>query len=152
MRWVIYRVYLNKIESVTLRKCSHDHGLNNEAYLSAITVTKHFVRVLPTRWRQESTGIDMEENYASVTYVKDAAYCYRCNVVRLSLCLSVGYDRACTVPAKRLNRSKCCLWVWTQVNPTNHVLDEGRTWKKALWGRTSAWPDLPAVDIVNLIH
>ena len=26
-----------------------------------------FIRVLPTRWRQKSTGIDMEQNYVSVT-------------------------------------------------------------------------------------
>ena len=29
----------NKIESVSLRKCPHDHWLTNKAYLSAITVT-----------------------------------------------------------------------------------------------------------------
>jgi len=28
---------------------------------------KTFIRVLPTRWRQKSTGIDMEQNYATVT-------------------------------------------------------------------------------------
>ena len=31
--------YSNKIESVSLRKCPHDHRLVNEAYLSAITAT-----------------------------------------------------------------------------------------------------------------
>jgi len=34
----IYRV-IQKIESVRLRKCPHDHLLANKAYLSAITVT-----------------------------------------------------------------------------------------------------------------
>jgi len=29
----------NKIESVSLRKCPHDHRITNNAYLSAITVT-----------------------------------------------------------------------------------------------------------------
>jgi len=28
---------------------------------------KHFSEFLPTRWRQKSTGIDMEQNYATVT-------------------------------------------------------------------------------------
>ena len=31
--------YTNKTESVSLRKCPYDHWVNNEAYLSAITVT-----------------------------------------------------------------------------------------------------------------
>jgi len=31
--------YSNKIELVSLRKCPCDHGLANEAYLSAITAT-----------------------------------------------------------------------------------------------------------------
>ena len=28
---------------------------------------KHFSEFLPTRWRQKSTGIDMEQNYVTVT-------------------------------------------------------------------------------------
>ena len=28
---------------------------------------KHFSEFLPTRWRQKSTAIDMEQNYATVT-------------------------------------------------------------------------------------
>jgi len=28
---------------------------------------KHFSELLPTRWRQKSTGIDMEQNYVTVT-------------------------------------------------------------------------------------
>jgi len=31
--------YSNKIESVSLRKCPHDHLLTNKVHLSAITVT-----------------------------------------------------------------------------------------------------------------
>ena len=38
--------YTDKIESVSLRKCPHDHRLTNKAYLSAITVTS----VSPTSW------------------------------------------------------------------------------------------------------
>ena len=40
----------------------YDHRLTNNAYLSAITatVTNISQRVLPTRWRQKSIGIDME--------------------------------------------------------------------------------------------
>ena len=43
------------------------HWLTNKAYLSGITVTKHFWEFLPTRWRQKSTGIDTEQNYATAT-------------------------------------------------------------------------------------
>jgi len=54
--------YSNKIESFGLRKCPYDLRLTNKAYLNAITVTNisTFLRVLPTRWQQKSTGIDME--------------------------------------------------------------------------------------------
>jgi len=58
--------YSNKIELVSLRKCPYDHWLTNEAYLSAITVTNIY-QSLPTRWRQKSTGIDMEQNDVTVT-------------------------------------------------------------------------------------
>ena len=30
---------------------------------------KHFPEFLPTRWQQKSTGIDMEQNYVTVTRV-----------------------------------------------------------------------------------
>jgi len=30
---------------------------------------KHFHELVPTRWRQKSTGTDMEQNYATVTMV-----------------------------------------------------------------------------------
>jgi len=32
---------------------------------------KHFSEFLPTRWRQKSTGIDMEQNYVTVTLYSD---------------------------------------------------------------------------------
>jgi len=32
---------------------------------------KHFSEFLPTRWRQKSTGIDMEQNYVTVTLCID---------------------------------------------------------------------------------
>jgi len=38
--------------------------------LSAIT-DKHFSEFLPTRWRQKLTGIDMEQNYVTVTLCID---------------------------------------------------------------------------------
>jgi len=53
--------YSNKVESLSFRKCPYDRWLTNKAYLSDIAVTKiNFVRILPTRWRQKSTGVDME--------------------------------------------------------------------------------------------
>jgi len=36
---------------------------------------KHFSQFLPTRWRQKSTGIDMEQNYATVTPCIQLAQC-----------------------------------------------------------------------------
>jgi len=36
---------------------------NKKEYISAITVSN----ILPTRWRQKSTGIDVEQNYVIVT-------------------------------------------------------------------------------------
>jgi len=39
MRCVKYRVYSNKIESFSIRKCSCDHWLTNKTYLSAIAMT-----------------------------------------------------------------------------------------------------------------
>jgi len=34
---------------------------------------KHFSEFLPTRWLQKSTGIDMEQNYVTVTVYHSAA-------------------------------------------------------------------------------
>jgi len=33
----------------------------------ALSQRQTFITVLPTRWRQKSTSIDMEQNYATVT-------------------------------------------------------------------------------------
>ena len=89
--------YSNKIESLSLIKRPYDHWHTNKACLSAITdififgcqrawellkpryinlhITLHyitsqwqtFLRVLPARWRQKSTGIDVKQNYVTVT-------------------------------------------------------------------------------------
>jgi len=40
----------------------------NLAYLGDITAT-NIIRVLPTRWRHEPAGIDIGQNYVTVTYV-----------------------------------------------------------------------------------
>jgi len=34
---------------------------------------EHFSRFLPTRWRRKSTGIDMQQNYVTVTLCDSAA-------------------------------------------------------------------------------
>jgi len=75
--------YSNKIESVSLRKCPHDHRLNkfntNKAYLSTITVTnisRHFTHQMAAK----SSGIDMKRllrhcrpmYYRHETYDRDA--------------------------------------------------------------------------------
>ena len=46
-------------QSVGLYRCCHSD--------------KHFSRFLPTRWRRKSTGIDMEQNYVTVTLCDSAA-------------------------------------------------------------------------------
>jgi len=35
--------------------------------ITAISQQQRFLSVLPTRWRQKSAGIDMEQNYVTVT-------------------------------------------------------------------------------------
>ena len=57
--------YSNTIESVTLRKCPYDHWLQTKRF-KRYHNDKHFPEFLPTRWRQKSTGIDMEQNYVTV--------------------------------------------------------------------------------------
>ena len=42
------------------------------AHLSAITVANISQEFLLTRWRQKSTGIDMEQNYVTVTLCIEA--------------------------------------------------------------------------------
>jgi len=55
----IYRV-IQKIKSVSLR--NYQQSVFKRYYSD-----KHFSELLPTRWRQKSTGIDMEQNYVTVT-------------------------------------------------------------------------------------
>jgi len=59
--------YSNKIESVSLRKCQHDHCLTNKAYLSAVTVTNIYESFFTYKMAAKSTGIDVEQNYVNVT-------------------------------------------------------------------------------------
>jgi len=41
--------------------------LPTKRILCVIIVTQTLLRVLPTRWRQKSTGINMEQTYVTVT-------------------------------------------------------------------------------------
>ena len=59
--------YSNKVESDSLTTCSYDYRLTSKAYLNGVTLTNISTGFLPTRWRQKSTGIDMEQNYVTVT-------------------------------------------------------------------------------------
>jgi len=63
----IYRVIQIKLIQFVSRKCPYDDRPTNEASLRAISQWQTFLRVLPTRWRQKSTGIDVEQNYVTVT-------------------------------------------------------------------------------------
>ena len=68
--------YSNETESVSLRKCPYYHRLTDKAYfLKHCHGDKQFSEFLPTRWRQKSTGIDLEQNYVTVT-----------------LCISIQFD------------------------------------------------------------
>jgi len=60
--------YSNKIESVGLRKCPRDRWLNyQQSVFKRCHSDKYFSEFLPIRRRQRSTGIDMEQNYVTVT-------------------------------------------------------------------------------------
>ena len=65
----IYRVIqiqLNRLVSENVHTITDLSAKRFKRYHS----DKHFPEFLPTRWRQKSTGIDMEQNYVTViTYV-----------------------------------------------------------------------------------
>ena len=57
--------YSNKIDSVSLRKVwslSYQQSVFKRCHSD-----KHFSEFLPARWRQKSTGIDVERKYATVS-------------------------------------------------------------------------------------
>jgi len=62
--------YLNTVGTVSLRNCPCDHSVTNKAYFKRYHSDKHFSE-LPTRWRQQSAGIDMEQNYVALTLCID---------------------------------------------------------------------------------
>ena len=66
--------YSNKIESVGLRNVRMVINLLTGAYLGGITVT-NISQVLPTRWRQQPAGIDVERNYVIVTLCIQVKLC-----------------------------------------------------------------------------
>jgi len=65
--------YSNKIESVCFKKMSISSLTCKQSAFKRYHSDKHFSEFLPTRWRQKSTGIDMEQNYVTVTLC--IAYC-----------------------------------------------------------------------------
>ena len=50
----------------------------------------HFSQFLPTRWRQKSTGIDMEQNYVTVTLCiyeyEQTSFKLKLNIHTLNMC------------------------------------------------------------------
>ena len=58
--------YSNEIESATLKYVHMITGLPTKR-ISALSQWQTFLRVSPTRWRQKSAGIDMEQNYVTAT-------------------------------------------------------------------------------------
>ena len=63
----IYRVIQVRNESDSLRKCPWGPLTYQQSVFKRYHSDKHFLEFLPTRWRQKSTGIDMEQNYVTVT-------------------------------------------------------------------------------------
>ena len=59
----VTQIKLNQFTKMYIISLTCKHG----SHLSAITVANISQEFLPTRWRQKSTGIDMEQNYVTVT-------------------------------------------------------------------------------------
>jgi len=58
----VIRIKLNQFERVSIWSVTYQQSVFKR-YLS----NEHLSEFLPTRWPQKSTGIDMEQNYATVT-------------------------------------------------------------------------------------
>jgi len=61
----IYRVIQTKLNQ--FKKLSTSSLTYQQSAFKRYHSAKHFSEFLPTRWRQKSTGIDMEPNYVTVT-------------------------------------------------------------------------------------
>ena len=61
-----YRVISIKLNRLVKRQCPRS-VTNQQSVFKRCHSGKDFSEILPTRWRQKSTGIDMEENYVTVT-------------------------------------------------------------------------------------
>ena len=60
--------YPNKIESVSsVQENVHIIADLSAKRIQALSQLQTFLGVLPTRWRHKSTGIDMEQNYVTIT-------------------------------------------------------------------------------------
>ena len=98
---------------------------------------KHFSETLPTRWRQKSSGIDMQENYVTVTLCisHEWRFLIGCRPVQLG-------SRAVNRPLDRACKAAPC---W---DPLNHEL---RTiqWQTL---RTHAVPiDITTLSVIRII-
>ena len=101
--------------------------LPTDAYLSAITVT-NFLRVLPTRWRQKKTGIDMEQNYVTVTLCVGYISCAR-RPAALRTRYTNRLDTENNVGARNVRRSEWMSDVLSSAGPHTHT----RTHTLARW-------------------
>jgi len=99
--------------------------LPTDAYLSAITVT-NFLRVLPTRWRQKSTGIDMEQNYVTVTLCIGYISCARRPAALRTRCTN-RLDTENNVGARNVRRSEWMSDVLSSAGPRTHTHTRTRT-------------------------
>jgi len=55
------------METVSLRKYPYDHWTYQKSAFKRYHSDRHLSEFLPTRWRQKSAGVDMEQNYVTVT-------------------------------------------------------------------------------------
>ena len=83
----IYRIIQENIESISSRKCPHDHWLTNKAFQSAITVTNIF----RSFYLQDGGKNRLEQNYVTVALC--SWDCYKA-VERLVQCRTVAFRSA----------------------------------------------------------
>ena len=58
----VIRVKLNRFKKISTWSLTYQQNVFKRYHS-----IKHFSEFLPTRWRQKSTGIDMEQNYVTIT-------------------------------------------------------------------------------------
>ena len=94
----IYRVIQIKLNQLVYEMCTWSMTYQQSVF-KRYHSDRHLSEFLPTRWREKSTGIDMEQNYATVTLCITAMWhrshgmwragSMKLSGVRLSVCPSI---------------------------------------------------------------